>query len=663
MASSSNIRAGAAYIELYAKDNRLVKGLNAASAKLKAFGAGITSIGTKLAGLGAAVTTPFLGAAKMFADMGDAIAKAAARTGVSVEALSELGFAAEQSGTDLATLETSLSKMQKFLVAAAQGSQQASDGLEMLGLSAADLSRLAPEDQLIRIADRLSQIENPALRTAAAMQIFGRSGTKLLPLMKDGARGINDLREQARDLGLTMSTEDAHAAEVLGDTVAALWTVLKRTAFTIGAALAPLLTEMAEIVTRVAKTTGDWIAANKALITTIFKVGAGIPFGGAALVALGATISGLGVALGGMATLITTAGAAVGALGTMLASLLSPIGLVIAGVGSLAAYIIYATGAGGEALAWLGDQFGVLKDTALAAWKGIGDAMAAGDLALAAKILWLTLKMEWQRGVNFLEARWLDFKGVFVNVWQNAVFGIARLMTDAWAGLQVAWIETIGVLSDAWTGFIGFLKKGWNHFAGFFKKVWARIKGLFGDTDADAEIARINAEVAEQDQAIAAKRDATIVERERARRQERDRIERDRAGAQGALDEMQSTEQAQREAKHRAALAASETELEKARREWQAALAGAAEKRAEVETQGPERLKRPTTELPTPEGLDALMTDARRKIDVVGSFNPLAARGLGANSLSERTAKATEQVAANTKALVREAQHGGLVFS
>lgn len=34
-----------------------------------------------------------------------------------------------------------------------------------------------------------------------------------------------------------------------------------------------------------------------------------------------------------------------------------------------------------------------------------------------------------------------------------------------------------------------------NHFAGFFQKVWARIKGLFGDTDAEAEVARINADV------------------------------------------------------------------------------------------------------------------------------------------------------------------------
>ncbi len=663
MASSSNIRAGAAYIELYAKDNRLVKGLNRAAARLKAFGAGITSIGTRLAGLGAGLVAPFLGAAKLFADMGSDLVDMSQRTGTSVEALSELGFAAEQSGSDFATLAGSLNKMQKFLVTAAEGSQGANDALAQLGLSMGDLGRLAPEDQFSLIADRLSQIENPALRTAMAMQIFGKSGAKLLPLMQGGAKGIEELRQQARDLGLTMSTEDAQAAEEFGDKLDALWKVLKRTAFTVGATLAPLLTQVADAIMRAAKTTSDWIGRNKGLVVTVFKVGAAILAGGAALVVLGGAISGVGVVLGGIATLITAAGAAIGTLGTILASLLSPIGLVIGGLGALAAYILYATGAGGDALAWLGDQFGVLKDTALAAWQGIGDAMAAGDLALAARIVWLTLKMEWQRGINFLEQKWLAFKGFFVSVWQSAVFGIASFMTDAWAGIQVAWLETTTVLANAWTNFIGLLKKGWNHFAGFFQKVWARIKGLFTETNADEEIARINAEVVREDEAISAQRDAKLAEREKARQQQRERIEQDRVGAQGALDDMQAEEQRRREAKHQAALKESEGELAKARREWQDALKSAADKRAETDAIGPARTKRPTAELPTADGLDELITDTRRKIDVVGSFNPLAARGLGADSLSERTAKATEQVAANTKQLVREAQHGGLVFA
>ena len=47
----------------------------------------------------------------------------------------------------------------------------------------------------------------------------------------------------------------------------------------------------------------------------------------------------------------------------------------------------------------------------------------------------------------------------------------------------------------------------------------------------------------------------------------------------------------------------------------------------------------------------------------MGTFNPLAAANLGADSLGERTAKASEQVAANTRRLLQEAQHGGLVFA
>lgn len=662
MTSSSSIRAGAAYVELYIKDSRLVKGLDAAAKRLRAFGAGLTAIGTRLTALGAGIATPLAGAAKVFADMGSDLVDMSQRTGVSVDALSELGFAAEQSGSDLATLEGSLRKMQKFLVTAAEGSKGAKQALGRLGLTIADLGRLSPEDQFTLIADRLHGIVDPALRMAIAMQVFGKAGTKLLPLLQNGARGIEELRQRARDLGLTMSTEDAQAAEAFGDTLDTLWKVLRRATFAIGSALEPMLSSLAESILRASKYTIDWITRNKQLVANVFKVGATLLASGAAVLALGVAFSGLGSVLGTIASVITGAGAAIGTIGTILATLLSPIGLVVTAVGGLAAYLLYATGAGAEALSWLGDQFGVLKDVAISAWKGIGDALAAGDLALAGKVVWLSLKMEWERGIGFLESRWLQFKGFFVGVWQGAVFGIARFMTDAWAAIQTTWMQSIGVLSDAWTNFIGFLERGWNRFAGFFGKVWARIKGLFGDTGAEEEIARINREVAQENEGIRARQGTTIDEREQERERQLGAIERDRVGAQSALTGMQDQEEAQRAARQKDALKASEDELAKARREWQEAIGQAASARVEADAKGPMRLSSSSDELPTADGLDSLISDTRRKIDVVGSFNPLAARGLGADSLSERTAKASEQIAANTKRLVQEAQHGGLVF-
>lgn len=67
-------------------------GLNDAAKRLDAFGKSLQGIGTKMAMLGAGIATPLAGAAKVFADMGSDMVDMSQRTGVSVEALSELGF-------------------------------------------------------------------------------------------------------------------------------------------------------------------------------------------------------------------------------------------------------------------------------------------------------------------------------------------------------------------------------------------------------------------------------------------------------------------------------------------------------------------------------------------------------------------------------------------
>ncbi|MFQ3593691.1 MAG: hypothetical protein SNJ82_10990, partial [Gemmataceae bacterium] len=58
----------------------------------------------------------------------------------------------------------------------------------------------------------------------------------------------------------------------------------------------------------------------------------------------------------------------------------------------------------------------------------ISDALAAGDIGLAARILWLTLKMEFQKGVLWLEEKWIDFKNFFIDTFYRAVYGLARFL-------------------------------------------------------------------------------------------------------------------------------------------------------------------------------------------------------------------------------------------
>src|SRR5437867_11577767 len=135
MAAGSAIRAGPAYVELFTRDSKLIAGLNRAAARVRAFGASITALGAHIAGLGLIMALPLLGAAKAYADMGADLLEMSQRTGLSVEALSELRFAAEQSGTSLEDLETGIKKMSRLLVAAEGGSKEAQDALAKLGLT------------------------------------------------------------------------------------------------------------------------------------------------------------------------------------------------------------------------------------------------------------------------------------------------------------------------------------------------------------------------------------------------------------------------------------------------------------------------------------------------------------------------------------------------
>ncbi len=667
MPTGNAIRAGAAFIEIYTKDHALVRGLDRAQKRLKAFGTSVRDFGTKLAGIGAAAVAPLAASAKLFGDTGSDLVDMSQRTGASVEALSEMGFAAEQSGADMATLETGLRKMQRTLAEAAGGSDSAQEALSDLGLSVSDLAGLSPDEQFKRFADRIALIQDPAQRAAAAIKLFGKSGTQLLPLMSGGAAGIDELQKQARKLGLTISTEDATAAEQFGDTLDVLWKVVKRGIFAVGAALEPVLSDLAQTVIRNLVTVAHWIKQNKELIVTVFKIAAAVLAGGAALVVLGAAISGVATIFGAVSAVITGVGAAIGILGAILAAILSPIGLVITGIVALGGYLLHTTGVGAQALDWLATRFAALKHEALAAFQGIGDALAAGDLALAGRILWLTLKLEWQKGVNFLLEQWTRFKEFFLRIGTEAFYGAVLVFNDAVAGLQVAWVETTSFLANVWTRFTGWLTKGWNSAVGFLEKTWVRFQGLFDDSvDVHAEVSRIDQEAAEQNAAAEQETHTTLAGREQQRQARRTSIERDRAGAEQEIVREALDVSARRQAKNKSDIDASEKTLSDARQEWEDAIALAAKHRKQAEADQaamkPGEFKAPSMEDLLQGAGDNVDQAAQRTVDVQGTFNAAAAQGLAAGGPSDRIAKATEETAKGVTKLVRHADHGGLVF-
>jgi hypothetical protein len=134
-------------------------------------------------------------------------------------------------GSSADAVAPTISRLSRFLGEAQLGGKAQIETLQRLGLTYRDLARLSPTEQLRLLAQRLMAIQDPTLRTKAAMDIFGRSGATLIPLFKDFS---GELDKASGYLGSMPEVMDRSATKMadLGDSVAAIGE--KLTQFTAG---------------------------------------------------------------------------------------------------------------------------------------------------------------------------------------------------------------------------------------------------------------------------------------------------------------------------------------------------------------------------------------------------------------------------------------------
>ena len=117
-------------------------------------------------------------------DVGGELNDLSARTGVAAGDLQKLQQEFKNSGKAAEDVGPVMNKMQKALVTGA-----ASETIAKLGLDMNDLKKQAPVDQFHAIGSALNNISDPAQKSAAAMDIFGKSGGELLSLFASGGFG------------------------------------------------------------------------------------------------------------------------------------------------------------------------------------------------------------------------------------------------------------------------------------------------------------------------------------------------------------------------------------------------------------------------------------------------------------------------------------------
>ena len=672
MSKASGVRAGKAYVEISAKD-RLTKSLERIRKRVEAFGSAVRSLGVRVGALGAAALGGLAAMSAAFAKQGDVLEKAGRRTGVSVEALSELKVAAELSGAGIEQLEGGFRIMQRNILDASEGLGEAVDAFERLGISIEEIRGMTPEAAFERVADALASIENPSIRAGAAMKVLGRGGTALLPMLEEGADGIRRMREQARKLGLTMSTEDAKAAALLTDELGLFNSVLGRVYDAVGAALAPALVELARIGQRVAGVVKTWIDRNRDSVVSFAKVATIVTAVGGGLIALGIAAKGFAIVIG---LLIPVLGAAVGILGILKAAVLalaSPF-VIVAAAAIAAGFALRGAFAGvqesvsaaadhvannalGPAIDWVAAKFGELREIAASAFGGIADALAAGEILLAARILWLGLKGLWQSGTHELDLMWLRSTRFVGDVFDEVVYGMLHAWNSVTNAFDVAWIETVSFLRSTWIAFVDSVVGAWEWTIAALEKLWIRTKGLFTDIEVEAEIARVDKDFEDAAMDRRQRTLAAIGDEERGRTAARDREERRYRGESEAISSARDDAATARERELADGLAAAEAERAQALAELEAAVGEArAAREAAGESDAPNLRSFAGVD---PETLEQSAVEAAAKASTVSTFSSVALSQLAAGgTAAERTAKATEETSSNTKRIAERVGEG-----
>ena len=210
---------GEAVLELVTDDAALEKGLAAAKSKTQGWASGVSGIATgaalAIAGVGAAATG-ILGAmsasAVSVAAHAGEVAKLKRELGLTAEQASRLSAIGKRLNLDTDELSKSFGKFSKFVVDSA-------DKLKEYGIQIARTKdgHVDFDQTLAGVADHFKAMPDGVEKSALAMELFGKTGKELIPLLNQGRSGLKDLGDEAARLGLVFDDKALASAKRLRD--------------------------------------------------------------------------------------------------------------------------------------------------------------------------------------------------------------------------------------------------------------------------------------------------------------------------------------------------------------------------------------------------------------------------------------------------------------
>ncbi len=220
-------------------------------------GGALSNVGKFAVKAGAAVVTgatamtgALTAVANQTATTADTFDKASLRTGLNVEELQRLNYAAGQSGVSLETVEKSAKKLNDRLGEVSEKNDKTAAMFKKLGVNVKDSNgKLRDSTDIYNdVLYKLADMGNTAEATAIGTDLFGKAFVDMKPLLAAGADGIKELTSRADDLGIVLSEESVKSGVVFGDSLADIKSAAGGVVAQLGSALIPIAQTFLDLI-------------------------------------------------------------------------------------------------------------------------------------------------------------------------------------------------------------------------------------------------------------------------------------------------------------------------------------------------------------------------------------------------------------------------------
>ena len=467
-------------------------------------------------GASAAVGGSILAVGKSTADYAGDMYDMARGAGIGVEAFQKLAYAGRMSGVETEKLSASLVKFDRMVAEATGGNKTYMQTFEDLGIkikdSAGNLRQ--PNEIFEDVADIFHNTEDGIGKTALAVELFGKSGADLIPMLNDGKAGLKAFYAEAERLGLALSNEMIAKGDAFSDQLENIGEQVKGVKLQLGAALIPALSAATEKISKVIDKITKWVQENPELAATIGNIamttGKWIAILGTAAIAIGsvafiilqfrkaframsdAVTIGISIFKNIKNTFLVVDRAMKGytktqKLATVATKLFNkalkanPILTIISLIIALGAVVYSVIKNWDKIAAWFKKLWDALVGIFKAAWEAIKKVWSTvtgwfsnlwGGIKAGAGKAWEGIKNTINKAREGVQKAWGSVKGWFSNLWGNVKSGISNAWGGIKAGAGKAWEGIKNTINKAREG----VQKAWGSVKGWFSNLWGNVK-------------------------------------------------------------------------------------------------------------------------------------------------------------------------------------------